>query len=331
MESLQLADPQHVPVLVQEVLEGLQCDERGVFLDCTVGCGGHTAAILARHPENRVIGLDRDRDALRVAKERLAPFDERVVLYHERFEDFERILQITQRPEKSDTKSSLDGVLLDLGVSSLQLDNPERGFSFQQAGWLDMRMDQQDNGKSALKTAYDVVNSYPAGQLADVLFQYGEERQARRIARYIIEARKEGPINTTTELADIVFKAIPKRFHPKGIHPATRVFQAIRIEVNGELQQLGETLERAVQYLRPGGRMCVISFHSLEDRIVKRSFAKLAKGCQCPPDFPVCVCGIEPSLRIISKKPVMASKQEQAENPRCRSAKLRIAEKLAEL
>jgi 16S rRNA (cytosine1402-N4)-methyltransferase len=325
MEPLQLTDPRHIPVLLQEVLEGLQCGERGIFLDCTVGCGGHTAAILARHPENYVIGLDRDPDALRVARERLASFDERVVLYHERFEHFETILQRVHR-----TKASLDGVLFDLGVSSLQLDDPQRGFSFQQAGRLDMRMDRQDNGKSALKTAYDVVNSYPADQLADLFFQYGEERQARRIARYIIEARKAAPIHTTTELADIVFNAIPKRFHPKGIHPATRVFQAIRIEVNGELQELGETLERAVQYLRPGGRIGVISFHSLEDRIVKRSFAKLAKGCQCPPDFPVCVCGIEPSLRIISKKPLVASQQEQAENPRCRSAKLRIAEKIGE-
>jgi 16S rRNA (cytosine1402-N4)-methyltransferase len=202
------------------------------------------------------------------------------------------------------------------------LDKPERGFSFQQTGRLDMRMDKQES-----QTAYDIVNTYSAEQLADVFFQYGEERQARRIAKKIVEARASHPIETTTKLAELIEHAIPRRFHPKRIHPATRVFQALRIEVNDELQQLGETLERAVPYLREGGRICVISFHSLEDRIVKRTFVKLAKGCQCPPEFPECVCGIAPSLKILSRKPIVATEEERQQNPRSRSAKLRVAEK----
>lgn len=325
MDDSNELETSHIPVLLEEVLDGLQCRNGGLFLDGTLGCGGHTAAILERHVENRVIGIDRDTDALRLAGERLQRFGERVSLHHGRHEHFERVLQqVFNAANPGDIGPCLDGMLFDLGLSSLQLDRGERGFSFQQNAWLDMRMDRQGGGKSA----YDVINSYSEAQLADVFFQYGEERQSRRIAKCIVEARTESPIESTTRLADIVYRSIPKRFHPKGIHPATRVFQALRIEVNEELRELGETLERALEYLRPGGRICVISFHSLEDRIVKRSFSKLAKGCQCPPDFPVCVCGKTPSLKLVSRKPVLPSEKERTENPRSRSAKLRVAEKL---
>jgi 16S rRNA (cytosine1402-N4)-methyltransferase len=311
----------HTPVLLREVLDGLQCHKPGVFLDCTVGCGGHTEAILAQHPENRVIGIDRDARALEIARKRLEPFGNRIALYHERFEQFEQVLPRTITPEKV---AYINGVLFDLGVSSLQLGDAERGFSFQQTAWLDMRMDNQRPSK----TAYEVVNTYTVEQLAEIFFRYSEERHARRIAKRIVEARTIAPLETTTQLAELVVHAIPRRFHPKGIHPATRIFQAIRIEVNAELHQLGETFERVVRYLRDGGRICVISFHSLEDRIAKRTFAKLAKGCQCPPTFPQCVCGLKPILNILSRKPIVATATEQEHNPRSRSAKLRIAEKI---
>jgi len=319
----------HTPVLLKEVLDGLRCHQSGVFLDCTLGCGGHTAAILEQHPENRVVGIDQDAFVLGTAGERLTKFGNRVSLYHERFEHFENILRQhfsdTPAGDTATSVSCLNGILFDLGVSSVQLDDANRGFSFQRTGWLDMRMDQDE---SRTTTAYDVVNTYSVEQLADVFFQYGEERQSRRIARKIVEARALHPIETTTQLAKIVERAVPRRYRSTTIHPATRVFQATRIEVNGELQDLGETLERAVSYLCEGGRICVISFHSLEDRIVKRTFAKLAKGCQCPPEFPECVCGIAPSLKILSRKPVIATTEERQQNPRSRSAKLRIAEKI---
>ena len=325
MEDSKKLETSHIPVLLEEVLDGLQCQNGGLFLDGTLGCGGHTAAILEQHAENRVIGIDRDTDALQLASERLKRFGDRVSLHHGRHEQFERVLQqVFSVADPEEFAPCLDGMLFDLGLSSLQLDTGERGFSFQQDAWLDMRMDRQ----SGCKSAYDVVNNYSEAQLADLFFQYGEERQSRRIAKFIVEARSESPIENTTQLADVVYRSIPKRFHPKGIHPATRAFQALRIEVNEELKELGETLERALEYLHPGGRICVISFHSLEDRIVKRSFSKLAKGCQCPPDFPECVCGKTPQLKRISRKPVLPSEKERRENPRSRSAKLRVAEKL---
>jgi 16S rRNA (cytosine1402-N4)-methyltransferase len=217
----------------------------------------------------------------------------------------------------------LDGVLLDLGVSSVQLDRPERGFSFQHAARLDMRMNQQDP-----QTAYDIVNTASAEELADIFFQYGEERQSRRIAAKIVEARKHVPIETTIQLAELAAQAVPKRFHPKRIHPATRVFQALRIAVNHELHELADALERLARSLKSGGRICVISFHSLEDRIVKRTFRKLATGCLCPPDIPVCICGHTASLTLVSRKPIVATPDEQQRNSRSRSAKLRIAEKI---
>jgi 16S rRNA (cytosine1402-N4)-methyltransferase len=321
----------HTPVLLQEVLEGLRCQDGGVFLDCTVGCGGHTEAILEQHPENCVIGIDRDALALQIARKRLEKFGNRVSLHHERFEHFERVLRHCLSDPSGKTSAGIprvDGIIFDLGVSSLQLDDPERGFSFQYPARLDMRMDRQVSGTRSSQTAYEIVNTYSADQLAEIFFRYGEDRHSRRIAREIVAARTLHPIETTTQLAELIAQVIPRRFHPKGIHPATRVFQAIRIEVNEELQHLDDTIERAVQSLREGGRICVIAFHSLEDRIVKRTFAKLAKGCQCPPAFPKCVCGIAPSLRILSRKPTVATEEERQQNPRSRSAKLRIAEKI---
>ncbi len=320
----------HVPVLLHQILEGLQCREKRIFLDCTVGCGGHAASILTQHSENRVIGIDRDVFAIRIARQRLEQFADRVTLYHERFERFERVVQLAHPENTGECAPRFDGILFDLGVSSLQLDDAQRGFSFKYPGPLDMRMDQKNSGELPAKTAYGVVNTYSVQELTGLFFRYGEERHSRRIARQIVAARTTHPVETTRELAEIVARAIPKRFHPKRIHPATRVFQAVRIEVNDELQHLGDTLERAVQYLRPGGRICVISFHSLEDRIVKHTFSRLAKGCQCPPDFPMCVCGKHSVVKIISRKPIMASVEEQSANPRSRSAKLRIAQKLSD-
>ena len=309
----------HVPVLLQEVLAGLRCERRGVYLDCTVGGGGHSAAILARHPENRVLAMDRDAAALQIAAQRLAPCGDRVTLLHRRFEQVEQVLAPDER---------FDGILLDLGVSSLQLEDAQRGFSFQKPGRLDMRMDQENDHTRRTLAAYDVVNTYPLDRLIEIFFRYGEERFSKRIARMIVETRAAAPLETTTQLAELVARAVPKRFQVQGIHPATRIFQAIRIEVNDELQDLGETLESLIARLRPGGRCCVISFHSLEDRIVKQTYVKLAKGCQCPPDFPVCVCGMKPSLKILTKKPILPSEEEKNCNPRSRSAKLRIAEKI---
>jgi 16S rRNA (cytosine1402-N4)-methyltransferase len=319
----------HIPVLLNEVLAGLQCEHGGLFVDGTVGCGGHTRAILEQHPANRVLGIDRDQAALAIAAEVLAPFGTRVVLVHQRYENLVQVVRQAYPEEfaANAEQGFLQGILLDLGISSLQIDTPERGFSFQTEGWLDMRMDRDGVGGTAGRTAYDVVNTYSAEQLADIFFQYGEERFARRIVRRIIETRRQQPIETTTQLAALVQQAVPKRYPPPSIHPATRVFQALRIEVNAELRELAKTLEHAVELLRVGGRICVISFHSLEDRIVKHTFARLAKGCICPPKFPQCVCGKQPSLTIISRKPIMAADEEQTQNPRARSAKLRIAEK----
>lgn len=311
---------QHIPVLLQEVLDGLQCDQPGIYLDCTVGVGGHSAAILTQHPENRIIGVDRDAVVLQIAKQRLTQFGNRATLYHQRFEQIEQEILPAE---------GIDGILLDLGVSSLQLDEAERGFSFQKTGWLDMRMNQAENETTGYTlTAYDVVNTYSREQLIEIFSRYGEERFSKRIANRIVQARTSQPIDTTTQLAEVAASAVPKRFHAQGIHPATRIFQAIRIEVNEELQNLGQTIERLITSLHAGGRCCVISFHSLEDRIVKRTFAKLAKGCQCPPDFPQCVCGLTPSVKIFTKKPILPSQEEQRHNPRSRSAKLRVAEKI---
>lgn len=294
----------HVPVLVREIVEYLQCGQGKIFLDCTVGMGGHAEAILkASEPDGRLMGLDWDETALKVANERLSVFGRRVTLIREDFAGLESLLE-TQGIQQA------DGILFDLGVSSLQLSDPERGFSFQYEGPLDMRMDRRIR-----RMAADWVNRMPARALMDVLYQYGEERFSGRITRAIIRERAKRPIRTTRQLADIVVRAVPASKRLRRLHPATRTFQALRILVNHELEDLSNTIRMAVRRLCPGGRICMIAFHSLEDRIVKQTFREMAKES-----------GI---IRIITRKPVRPSAQEVDRNPRSRSARLRVAEKVA--
>lgn len=285
----------------------LQPRTGGVYVDGTVGAGGHAAAILQRSaPDGRLYGLDRDPAALEIARQRLAQFGDRVHLFHCNFDQLARL----ELPPA-------DGILLDLGLSSMQLDRPERGFSFQQAGPLDMRMNP-----TAGQTAADLVNNLPEQELADLIYQYGEERHSRRIARAIVRAR---PIHSTVELARLVAGA--GRSGSRRIHPATRTFQALRIATNDELGALERTLPQAIARLKPGGRLAVISFHSLEDRIVKHFFRREARDCICPPKQPICTCQHQATVQIITKKPITPDLAEQDQNPRSRSAKLRVAEK----
>lgn len=304
----------HIPVLLKEAVELLNCKSSGIYIDCTVGAGGHAERILElTSPDGKVVGIDQDEEILKIAEGRLKRFGERVRLMHGNFSDIKGIM----KDEKA------DGILFDLGVSSYQLEDKERGFSFMSDAPLDMRMD-----KKAETTAADIINSSSERELSDIIFKYGEERFAKRIASFIVRERERKAITTTLQLSNIITKAIPARFHPRDIHPATRTFQALRIAVNRELEILAKSLLNAVDILKPKGRMCVISFHSLEDRIVKRTFQRLEKGCICPPKIPVCQCGIKPSVRIITKKPVIPAEEEISVNPRSRSAKLRTAEKL---
>lgn len=304
--------PRHVPVMVQAVIDYLVAGRGGVYLDCTVGTGGHAAEILeATSPDGRLIGIDLDRQALALAEENLSPYGERVSLFYGNFADLGQILS-------QQGISEVDGVLMDLGVSSLQLDVPARGFSFRQCGPLDMRMDQ-----TAGQPISHVLNRESAAELARIIRELGEERWAKRIAARIVETREKTPLETTKQLADIVVKAIPR---PAGnIHPATRTFQSLRMFINRELTNLESGLEQAVPALKSGGRICVIAFHSLEDRIVKRKFRALERGCICPPGTPVCVCGRKPELRLLTRRPVTPGEEEINVNPRCRSAKLRAA------
>lgn len=308
----------HTPVLLAEALEILSPRPGGFYVDCTIGAGGHSAAILgASAPDGRVLGIDRDGDALRQARERLAPFGARVSLVHGNFRDLKAVLMQEDAPPP-------DGILLDLGVSSMQLDQGARGFSYRAEAPLDMRMDRSQG-----LTAADLVNSLPERELAEILAGYGEERWAARIAQCIVSARAREPILTTGRLAELVKEAIPAAARRQGPHPARRTFQALRIRVNDELGILERTLEDAVEVLRPGGRIAVISFHSLEDRIVKRTFACLGKDCICPPGLPACGCGHRRQLRSLTRHPLEAGEIERTANPRARSAKLRGAEKLA--
>jgi 16S rRNA (cytosine1402-N4)-methyltransferase len=309
-------EPPHLPVLPAEVLDALRPHSGGVYVDCTVGAAGHAAAILdASAPDGRLLGIDADPDALDLAAARLRPYGERVRLAHANYRDLDAVLAETRTPPA-------DGMLMDLGVSSMQLDRPERGFSFQADGPLDMRLDQTGG-----VPASDLVNTLPERELADLIFEYGEERLSRRLARAIVERRARAPFRTTADLARTVAAAVHGR--PGGIHPATRTFQALRIAVNGELVGLREALPKAVDALAPGGRLAVISFHSLEDRIVKRHFAAESGRCACPPGLPVCRCGARARLRVLTRKPLVATEAERRANPRSRSAKLRVAEKLA--
>lgn len=307
----------HTPVLLSECIDALRIREDLTYVDCTTGGGGHSFEIARRLGQNgRLICLDRDPTALQAAKIKLHDYLDRVTFVHTNFSDIGEILE-------REHVTNLGGVLADLGCSSHQFDTPERGFSYMHNAPLDMRMDT-DNGL----TAYDVVNTYDENELKCILFEYGEEKFSARIAAAIVRERSTSPIETTEELATIIKNAIPASARIGGPHPAKRSFQAIRIEVNRELDAIAPALKAAVRHMIPGGRIAVISFHSLEDRIVKNVFADMMQGCTCPRDFPVCVCGKKPLIFLPNKKPILPTETELTENPRSRSAKLRVAEKL---
>jgi len=304
----------HIPVLLQEVLVGMAVVPGGCYMDATVGAGGHASAVLERAaPDGVLLGLDRDPQAALRAAMHLESFCERVIVVHASYEKLEEVA-------RREGFAPFDGILFDLGFSSLQIDDPERGFAFRLEGPLDMRFDPTSDDP----TAADLVNQLPEADLATLIWRYGEEPKSRRIARAIVEAR---PFQTTGDLAEVIARAI-KRPRGKSIHPATRTFQALRIAVNRELEILESALPQALAVLKPGGRLAVITFHSLEDRIVKRFFRDEVRGCICPPEAPVCTCGRQPTLRLVHRKPISASAEEIAVNPRSRSAKLRVAEKL---
>ena len=305
----------HLPVLPDEVLKGLNPGAEGIFVDCTVGGGGHARLLLENTGAGvHLVGLDQDAEALQAAADNLAPFAYRFTLARSNFAALSGVLDQLQI-------DSVDGFLFDLGVSSYQLDNPARGFSYMHNAPLDMRMDP-----AGPLTAKHLVNSLPESELAAVIREYGEERWAARIAKYITRARDARDINTTSELVEVIKQAIPAGARREGPHPAKRTFQALRIAVNNELDILTGAFREAVARLKPGGRICVISFHSLEDRITKETFAALANPCQCPPRLP-CTCGLKPELKLVTKRPVTAGERELTANPRSRSAKLRVGEK----
>ena len=305
----------HKPVLLDACIQALNIRPDGVYVDGTLGRAGHSLEIARRLTTGRLICIDRDQAAIDAAQVRLAPYLDRVTLVHSNFSELKEVLSAAG-------VSGADGMLFDLGVSSPQLDDASRGFSYMQDAPLDMRMDT-----SAPLSAYEVVNTWSQEELRRILYEYGEERYAPAIAKAIVRARETAPVNTTLELVEIIRGAMPPAALREKQHPAKRSFQAIRIAVNGELDALPPMLEAAVDGLNPGGRLAVITFHSLEDRIVKRTLADLAKGCTCPPEFPVCVCGRKPRVRLVNRKPVTADGAELADNPRARSAKLRVAEK----
>ena len=306
----------HVSVLLEECIDGLNIKPDGIYVDGTLGGAGHSTQIVKRLTTGRLIGIDRDPVALKAACERLAPYGDRVTLVHSNFCEIAQVL-------KDLNIDGVDGILLDLGVSSPQLDDAERGFSYMNDAPLDMRM----NGEDAL-SAYEVVNTWSYEELRRILFDYGEERYAPRIADAICRRREEKPIRTTLELVDIIRSAMPAAALREKQHPAKRSFQAIRIAVNDELGSVETVMRDAIPCLNPGGRLAIITFHSLEDRIVKNGMAEAAKGCICPPSFPVCVCGKKPKVKLISRKPIVSGDEELERNPRARSAKLRICEKL---
>ncbi len=306
----------HKPVLYQETIEALRIRPDGIYVDGTLGGGGHSFGILQQlSQEGKLIGIDRDEDAIRAASERLAPFAGQAVIIRGNYEDMPVIL-------RGQGIAGADGILLDLGVSSYQLDEAERGFSYREEAPLDMRMDRRDE-----RSAYDVVNGCTEMELFHMIRDYGEDRFAKNIAKHIVAERQKAPIRTTTELAEIVRQAIPAKLREGGGHPAKRTFQAIRIEVNRELDILKDSIDGLIDLLNPEGRLCIITFHSLEDRIVKTAFRRAEDPCICPPDFPVCVCGRKPKGKVITKKPIVSAAEELAENPRAHSAKLRVFEK----
>jgi len=307
--------PGHIPVMVREAIDYLITGTGEIYIDSTVGMGGHAARILeATSPHGYLMGIDIDPQAIAMAKESLKLYEGRFSLIHGNFADLDQLLM-------QQGISEVDGVLMDLGASSLQLDMPERGFSFMQCGPLDMRMNQS----SGQPISYD-LNRKDAAELAKIIREFGEERWAKRIAANVVKFRKKSPLTTTKQLAEIVESSVPRSYGR--IHPATRVFQSLRIYKNKELANLKTGLEQAVPVLKPGARICVISFHSLEDRIVKHSFRAMERGCICPPRIPVCVCGRKPTLKVLTKRPVTPQDSEIETNPRCRSAKLRAAERI---
>ena len=306
----------HRSVLLDECIDGLNIDPDGIYVDGTAGGGGHSFAIASRLTNGRLIAIDQDEAAIAAAGARLAPLGERATVVRSNFCEVAKVCRELGIEE-------IDGLLLDLGVSSYQLDTPERGFSYSADAPLDMRMDK----RKAL-SAYQVVNEYSEEKIKKILYEYGEERFSAAIAAAIVKRREKSPIETTAELSDIIKYAIPPSAREGGHHPAKRSFQAIRIEVNSELDVIEPAIRDAVSMLRKGGRIAIITFHSLEDRIVKQTFADLAKGCVCPRELPVCVCGRKPVLKQVNKKPILPSASELAENSRSRSAKLRVAVKL---
>ena len=306
----------HRPVLLEECLEALAIRPDGVYVDGTLGRAGHSLEIARRLTTGRLIGIDRDETAIAAARERLRDYMDHVTLVHSNFDRIGAILEELNI-------SGADGMLFDLGVSSPQLDDAQRGFSYMHNAPLDMRMD-----RTAALDAHQVVNRWPYEELRRILYEYGEERYAPAIAKGICRARETAPIETTLQLVDVIKSAMPPQALREKQHPAKRSFQAIRIAVNGELDALPPMLNAAAEHLNAGGRLAVISFHSLEDRIIKKTLQELATGCTCPPNFPVCVCGKTPKMKLISRKPITPGEGELTENPRARSAKLRVAEKL---
>ncbi len=312
-----MEDVIHKSVMVEEVLEYLQCKKEGIYLDGTLGFGGHTEQILkASEPSGRVIALDRDIDAVEAARKRLLPFGDRITIERENFCNLKDAL-IKNNIEK------IDGILLDLGVSSFQLDNALRGFSFRKNARLDMRMDTRDT-----VTAFELINESTQRELELIFRDYGEEPKARSFSRKIVKERELKPIETTVELANLILTSVPHKLRFGRTHPATRVFQALRIAVNSELENLKIGLGDGLEVLNKGGRFVVISFHSLEDRIVKNFFRDSARECICPPRIPKCVCSVEPTLKVITRKAIVAGEDEVQENPRARSAKIRVAERI---
>lgn len=309
----------HISVLLDEVIEGLNIKEDGIYVDGTLGGAGHSIEIAKKLTTGRLIGIDQDQNALKKARETLVEYIDKVTFVHDNYENIDRVLNDLGIKK-------VDGILLDIGVSSHQLDEKSRGFSHNSDAPLDMRMDETSS-----LTARDVVNNYSEKELEDIIFNYGEERWARRIAQFIVEERKSSPIETTLDLVSVIKKAIPKQVRKDGHHPAKKTFQAIRIEVNRELDVLKESIPKMVRLLNTGGRLAIITFHSLEDRIVKNEFKELYKKCTCPPEFPQCNCDKQREINIITRKPIVAGDRELEMNPRARSAKLRISEKLSVL
>lgn len=307
----------HKSVLLDECIEGLNIKPDGIYIDGTAGGGGHSYEIAARLTAGgKLYALDRDKEAVAAATERLKPFAERAAVINANFSEIASVVKDLKLPR-------LDGILMDIGVSSYQLDNPDRGFSYNHDAPLDMRMSREQEMSAAT-----IINEYTEFEISDIIWKYGEERWAKRIAQFIAEERKIKPIETTFELNEIIKKAVPAGARRDGPHPSKRTFQAIRIAVNNELGELETALNDGIELLSEGGRFAVITFHSLEDRIVKNIFAERVKGCVCPPEMPVCVCGKKPELKLVNRKPIIASADELEENPRSRSAKLRVAERL---